>query len=197
MSFRNPKQPKPSKDLDVSHVSGNVSEDIKRLLAYPWESLYLGEDDDGQWRWWGYNSDLFKRTKVTEVSVEKNALEAKKYTGKVVCEIDVERDMVNPDRVLQGGCTAFLADMCTNLCLFALAMHAGGEQNSTSQALNVIYHAPSPLGDRLRITSTTISLGARTMSARVEMWSIKYHRLIASAVHMKMLPSVPAPKTKL
>jgi acyl-coenzyme A thioesterase 13 len=91
MSYRHGKQPKPSKDLDISNVTGNVSDDIKRLIAYPWESLYLGEDDDGQWRWWGYNADLFKRIKVTEVSVEKNVLEPKKFTGKVVCEMDVER----------------------------------------------------------------------------------------------------------
>ncbi|THU89430.1 hypothetical protein K435DRAFT_761110 [Dendrothele bispora CBS 962.96] len=195
MSYRPANQPPPSKDLDISHVSGNVSDDLKRLIAYPCESLYTAQGEDGKWTFSGYNAEIFKRIKITEVSVEKNALEPKKFTGKVVCEMDVERDMINPDGVLQGGCTAFLADMCTNLSLLALAGHTGGEQNSTSQALNVIYHAPSLLGDRLRIVSTTISLGARTMSARVEMWSMKYHRLIASAVHMKMLPS--APQTKL
>jgi len=93
MSFRHANQPKPSKDLDISQVTGNVSDDLKRLIAYPWESLYTAQDEDGQWKWSGYNAELFKRMKVTEVSVEKNALEPKKFTGKVVCEMDVERGM--------------------------------------------------------------------------------------------------------
>lgn len=65
-------------------------------------------------------------------------------------------------------------------------------------------------GDQLRIVSTTLTLGARILSARTEVrkklenwipdfdslplsqiWSLVHHRLVASGTHMKMQPSLP------
>lgn len=39
---------------------------------------------------------------------------------------------------------------------------------NVSQALNTVYHGPAQLGDLLRIVSTTITTGARVLTAQWE-----------------------------
>jgi len=60
---------------------------------------------------------------------------------------------------------------------------------TVSQALNVVFHSPAAIGDKLRIVNTTITVGGRAMSARCEIWNETHHRQVATGLHIKMLPS--------
>jgi acyl-coenzyme A thioesterase 13 len=89
-----------------------------------------------------------------------------------------------------------LVDICSTLTLMIFGKAAGGSGNSSvSQSLSMVYHSPAGLGDKLKIISYTLTIGARAESARTEIWNATHHRLVASGVHIKM--SASAPKTKL
>jgi len=72
----------------------------------------------------------------------------------------------------------------------------GDIRPSVSQALNIIYHSPAAIGDRIRIVNTTLTVGSRVESVRTEIWNVAHHRLVASAVLVKMPASGP-PKAVL
>lgn len=77
--------------------------------------------------------------------------------------------MLNGGGNVHGGCTAYLIDMCTSMAFPALAIYNGGESKpSVSQAINTVYHGPAQLGDVLKIVSTTITMGARILTANCE-----------------------------
>ncbi|KAJ7916938.1 HotDog domain-containing protein [Mycena leptocephala] len=109
--------------------------------------------------------------------------------GKVICELVVTEDMLNGGGTVHGGCSAYLIDMCSTLVLMAC-----GQYVHVSQSLNIVYHSPATLGEKLRIINTTMTIGRRTMTARTEIWNATKHRLVASRVHIKMAPS---PSSKL
>ncbi|KAJ3907319.1 hypothetical protein F5879DRAFT_537885 [Lentinula edodes] len=116
----------------------------------------------------------------------------------LVCEVDVYPDMANNYHILHGGCTAFLIDMCSSLTVVALTMTMNSkptevasfppEFNWLTQTLNVVYHSPSPVGDKLRIVCTTMPLRelSSNVCVRSEIWSTNRHRLVASGVHNMM-----------
>ncbi|EEB95436.1 hypothetical protein MPER_05598 [Moniliophthora perniciosa FA553] len=68
---------------DISHISGNASDDIKEILANP-VSRYLcidGDPDKGT----GYSHEIAKRLIITEVSILKNPEEPQsKEVGRVI-----------------------------------------------------------------------------------------------------------------
>lgn len=130
------------------------------------------------------------------MSIVKKAEEPTKEEGRVVCSLVVTEDMLNGSGTMHGGCAAFLIDYCSSLVDTAYSVTVSGKPIfSVSQALNVVYHSPAVLGDKLRIVNTTITTGARASSARTEIWNETHRRLVASGIHVKMQPS--APKTKL
>ncbi|KAF8142798.1 HotDog domain-containing protein [Mycena galopus ATCC 62051] len=133
----------------------------------------------------GFGDDIFRRLVITHASAENKVEEPLKQEGKVVCELLVTEDMLNGAGTVHGGCTAFLIDLCSTLCLLALRPGIP----SVSQSLNIVYHSPAALGETLRIVNTTMTVGVRTMSARTEIWNATKHRLVASGVHIKMQPS--------
>ncbi|KAF9449045.1 hypothetical protein P691DRAFT_728616 [Macrolepiota fuliginosa MF-IS2] len=184
------------KDItDISHIQGNASDEIKRVLGYPSAFFYAARTED-------FNQPLFgdaivDRLVCTEISLYAKPEEPRKVEAKVVIETTVEEDMLNGGGKIHGGCSALLIDMCSTLALTALSMNANGESiMSVSQALNVVYHSPAGLGDRLRLVNTTLTFGARAHSARTEIWNLTHHRLVASGTHIKMQPSAP-PKPSL
>ncbi|KAF8076883.1 HotDog domain-containing protein [Lyophyllum atratum] len=180
-----------TEDFDVSKIAGNASDDVKSAVADTSFYYAYAHTLDGVT---GpiFGESIMKRVVVTEVSVEKKAEESKKLEGRVVCELTVEDDMVNGGGNIHGGCSAFLIDMCSTMALIALGMTNTGEVNgSVSQSLNVVYHSPAGLGDRLRLVNTTMTLGGRAQSARTEIWNVTHHRLVSSGVHIKMQPSPP------
>jgi acyl-coenzyme A thioesterase 13 len=114
-----------SEDCDIAHISGNASEEVKRLLANPGAFFTnLPLDLKGPI----FGQSITERLVVTEISVDKKADEPKKLEGRVVCEITVEEgillsyswvlfsframsDMVNGGGSIHGGCSAFLIDV--------------------------------------------------------------------------------------
>jgi len=182
-----------SEDQDISHISGNVPDEVKRFVGIP-AIVFKSRVPEVSKPIFG--ESVTNRLLITEISVVPKAEEPKRLEGRVVCEITVEEDMLNGAGYIHGGCSAFLIDMCTTLCMLALSMTSSGELfPSVSQSLNVVYHSPAGLGDRLRLVNTTMTLGARAHSARTEIWNLTHRRLVSSGVHIKMQPSDP--KTKL
>jgi len=181
-------------EVDISKVSGNASENVKSLIASP--TLYLSSQVGGP-QGPLFGGAILKRVVVTEVSVNEKAEEPQRLEGRVVCEIEVEEDMVNGGGNIHGGCSAFLIDMCSTMSLVALKLATSGEcQGGVSQSLNIVYHSPARVGEKLRLVNTTLTMGARAFSARTEMWSLAHHRLVASGVHIKMQSS-SGPKANL
>ncbi|KAH9002446.1 HotDog domain-containing protein [Lactarius hatsudake] len=146
-------------------------------------------------------SDLFgasvgRRVVITEASIVPKAEEASRTEARVVCEVTVEEDMLNPGKSLHGGCAAFLIDRCVYSCS-TLVFIAAGRSAGVSASMNVVYHAPATHGSKLRIVSTAMALGTRIMSARTEIWDVTKKRLCVTGIHVKMEPSPPKNESKL
>ncbi|KAJ3770360.1 hypothetical protein FB446DRAFT_172303 [Lentinula raphanica] len=122
----------------------------------------------------------------------------------LICEVDVSPDMANNHHLLHGGCTAFLVDMCSSLSVVALTMmrrsikspspavqNHPAQFDMLSQSMNVVYHSPSQVGDRLRIVSTTMPMRelVSNVCVQTEIWSTTQHRLVASGVQNMMTMS--------
>ncbi|KAF8871375.1 HotDog domain-containing protein [Gymnopilus junonius] len=171
--------------VDISRIAGNASDDIKRFLGIILTSPRKERSP-------AFAESIQRRLKVTEVSINKKAEEERKTEARVVLELEVSEDMLNGGGNIHGGCSAFLVDTCSTLALIALGMANTGEFSpSVSQSLNIVYHSPAQLGDKLRLVNTTLTLGARAHSARTEIWTITHHRLVVSGTHVKMAPSTP------
>ncbi|EJD05257.1 uncharacterized protein FOMMEDRAFT_105485 [Fomitiporia mediterranea MF3/22] len=163
-------------------IAGNASDHVKQALAIGL-NVFMG---GGR----GFADAIGGRLRIVSADVFRKADEPEKLEGKVVCEIDVEQDMVNGGGNVHGGCSAYLIDLCSTLPIIALSQSTErGGNGGVSQVIDVVYHSPARIGDRLRIVSTTMSLGTRAMSARCEIWNKTHHRLVATGVHIKMDPS--------
>ncbi|TFK46945.1 hypothetical protein OE88DRAFT_1666748 [Heliocybe sulcata] len=172
---------------EASQIRGNVSPEVKQTVASLAPRFAVTPDGKP-----GFASSVGKRLKVTEVSLLPNKEERERRECRVVVELAVEDDMLNGVGTMHGGCSAFLIDNCSTMPLAAYSLATNGPGSlaaGVSQALNIVYHAPALLGDRLRIVSTTIAVGARVMSARCEVWNDTRRRLVVSGVHVKMEPS--------
>ncbi|KLO06574.1 hypothetical protein SCHPADRAFT_882727 [Schizopora paradoxa] len=168
----------PSERPIAGNAAPNVKEKVVELLGF-----FNGGGT-------GFGDKIGLRIAVTEVSVAKKEYEPQKFEGVVICEMTVEEDMVNGAGNLHGGCAAYLVDVCSTLPIAAYQ-----EANSkvsiggVSQVIDMVYHSPAQLGDKLKLISRTLAVGARSMSARCEIWNETHHRLVASGTHIKMEPS--------
>ncbi|KAJ8596744.1 hypothetical protein M405DRAFT_103141 [Rhizopogon salebrosus TDB-379] len=191
----------PTSDTDVSKVEGNISPEIKRAVL---DSVqYLGTKQVSpstgkQLR--VFETELVSRLHLTEVSVLPKAEEPEKLEARVVFEVIADEYMANSNGHLHGGCTAMLIDNCSSIPIYVLGLATSAiytDGGGVSQSLNIVYHSPASMGDKLRIVSTTLTVGNRALSSRCEVWSTTRHRLVASAVHIKMAPSEPKVSAKL
>ncbi|KAJ7058109.1 HotDog domain-containing protein [Mycena amicta] len=162
-------------------VSSAIPPDLRAAILdlrtlYGAEPLPLG---------FGFGDLISARLLVTEASVDEDK-ETGRVSGRLVVEVEVADDMLNSLGNVHGGCSALLVDIGSTLCI--MACYRGPH---ISQSLNIVYHSPAALGDKLRIVSTTIAIGTRVISARTEIWNATRKRLTASAVHVKMRPSAP------
>ncbi|KDR84348.1 hypothetical protein GALMADRAFT_220121 [Galerina marginata CBS 339.88] len=179
--------------FDITRIAGNAPDEIKQTIGDP--SAFLANRRPFETPIFGQS--IQGRLKVTEISINNKAEEERKTEARVVMEVEVSEDMLNGGGNIHGGCSAFLVDTCSSLALLALSMaNTGDVHPSVSQSLNIVYHSPAQLGDKLRIVNTTLTLGARAHSARTEIWNVTHHRLAVSGTHIKMAPSMP-PKSNL
>ncbi|KAI0034355.1 HotDog domain-containing protein [Vararia minispora EC-137] len=159
---------------DAALPSGSAPLDVKRTaLAY-----YSTAAHDER-----FSIDVLRRVRIMEVSVQPKADEPSQVETVIVCETEVERDMLNAAGSMHGGCGAYLVDVCASV-----AIAAAGHIDAVSQTLNMYYHAPALTEHRLRIISRTMSVGSRIASARSEIWDTTSARLCASGVLVKMSP---------
>lgn len=143
----------------------------------------------------GFAASVGVRVALDEISIVKKTEEPTKDECRLVCSLDVTEDMLNGAGSMHGACSAFLIDFCSSLVLTAHSVAAYGKPIfRVSQALDVVYHSPAVIGDKLRIVNTTITMGKRASSARTEIWNDTHRRLVASGVHILMQPSPPKSK---
>jgi len=165
-------------DNAPENIKGNVDIDVKKHVAGVL-SLFMDRGDRG------FADTIGARIRVKEISINQHPNSAKRKQGVVICELEVEQDMINGAGNMHGGCSAYLIDICTSLPLAAVT----GGYAGVSQSINMIYHAPAPQGTKLRIISQTVTTGSRALSSRGEIWDIENERLVASGTHVKMAPS--------
>ncbi|KAH9482208.1 Acyl-coenzyme A thioesterase 13 [Psilocybe cubensis] len=190
-SFVPPTASSATPDFDTSKVAGNAPEEIKRILGDT-RAFFAAFLKPGQKPLNSFGKDIMERMVVTELAILQKAEEPSKLEGRAVLEVDVSEDMVNGGGNIHGGCSAFLIDMASSFALTALTLYETGRLHpSVSQSLNVVYHSPAAIGDRIRLVNTTMTVGKRTESVRTEIWNVTHHRLVASGVHIKMMPSKP------
>ncbi|KAJ8087167.1 hypothetical protein PM082_005995 [Marasmius tenuissimus] len=170
--------------LNPEEIPGNAALEVKQVLALTLASRRVREETFA-------GKTVASKLRISEVSVGKMREEPLKEEGRVVFTLTVDEDMMNLAGGMHGGCTAYLIDLCSSLALSVLVHKMSGSSGgvTVSQALNIVYHSPAPLGDKIRIVNTTISAGKRASSVRTEIWSDTNHRLVASGVHIKMDPS--------
>ncbi|KIO12365.1 hypothetical protein M404DRAFT_993360 [Pisolithus tinctorius Marx 270] len=181
--------------VDVSLIGGNVSTEVKQAFFDVLCEQVKKVNAEGVK---GFEPEIASRTLWKEMSVLKKAEEPGKLEGRIVYEITVEEDMINGNGALHGGCSALLVDNCSTMPMALLSLVTTGHAEfGVSKSLNVLYHAPAMVGDRLRIVSTTLSCGSRVLTSRCEIWDATNHRLIASGVHTKMPGSAPKSSAKL
>ncbi|KAH9972975.1 HotDog domain-containing protein [Lactifluus volemus] len=139
-----------------------------------------------------FGASIGERVVITEASIVPKAEESSKTEVRIVCETTVQEDMLNPGGSLHGACAAFLVDICTTLVFLAAARFPG-----VSVSMDIVYHAPAAPGAKLRIVNTALTVGARIMSARTEIWDDTTKRLCVTGIHVKMEPSLPKSKPKM
>jgi len=98
--------------FDISQITGNASDDIKRTIGNPrgfFKSLRVKDPRSSDLLFGG---SVLKRMKIVEITLNRKAEEEKKMEAKVVVELDVTEDMLNGGGYIHGGCSAFLVDVC-------------------------------------------------------------------------------------
>jgi len=73
--------------LDISHIAGNASDDIKQAIGNPHAFLtgYSNKSHSPSL----FGESIQKRLKVTEISINKKVEEEKKTEARVVVELEV------------------------------------------------------------------------------------------------------------
>ncbi|KAF9226818.1 hypothetical protein BS17DRAFT_748980 [Gyrodon lividus] len=140
----------------------------------------------------GFGAKTGKLLELVDVSILPTPDEPERQQARVVLEMTVSQDMLNGAGKVHGACIIHLVDICSTLPISAVSHARGGAGSpGVSQNINTLYHAPASPGDKLRLINTSMTVGKRTMSARIEIWDVAHHRLVASATQVKMNPSLP------
>ncbi|KAF8635674.1 hypothetical protein AX15_000300 [Amanita polypyramis BW_CC] len=166
---------------DISTVGGNAPDYVKQLNNNTYMSYGVGGEDC-------FGHKVGKAVKFTRVNMERNLERQGRLSATTVAEVEVTKYMLNGAGMLHGGCVAYLIDNCCSTPLVVLGIIHDANGVGVTQAMNVLFHAPAPLGTRLTITSTSIALGGRVMSSRCEIVDKDSGRVIASAFLNKMQP---------
>jgi len=85
--------PHPANDAtleDLSHISGNATDDIKRILGNPGRFYRQLQPENTPPM---FGDSILTRMVVTEISINNKAEEPKKVEGRVVLELDVAEGM--------------------------------------------------------------------------------------------------------
>ncbi|KAK0190359.1 hypothetical protein F5146DRAFT_550574 [Armillaria mellea] len=167
-------------------VTGNAPDDVKQCLRV---FLAVGQTK-------GFGHQVLSKVSISHVSLDASPEQRTRDQSKVVCSLAVTEGMLDAiPGSLHGSCSAFMIDTCSSLGLIAYVLCKTTTScdwdriYTISQTLDVVYHSSALLGDKLKVVSTSMSIGARTMAIRTEIWNTTRQCLVASGVHLKMLPS--------
>ncbi|KAJ4490080.1 HotDog domain-containing protein [Lentinula aciculospora] len=164
---------------DISSVSGNAPDYVKQLNYNTYHSYGVGGEDS-----FGYK--VGKEVKFVDVNINRKLDRQEKLEATTVAEVVVNKYMLNGAGMLHGGCVAYLIDN-TPLVVLGLVQNVNGV--GVTQAMNVLFHSPAPIGTCLQIKSTSVSLGGRVMTSRCEVIDKHTGRAVASAFLNKMQPN--------
>ncbi|KAH7103246.1 hypothetical protein BKA62DRAFT_72357 [Auriculariales sp. MPI-PUGE-AT-0066] len=117
----------------------------------------------------------------------------------MVCGLRVSAEMLAPgENTLSLGFAAYLLDHTSTYPMLGQAFASGRTDDyfGVSQCLQMLFYASAPLGTLLRIESSAIALGSRSLVCRSEIWDSDRSRLVCSAVHVKMSRSTASPPNK-
>ncbi|KAF7335212.1 4HBT domain-containing protein [Mycena sanguinolenta] len=195
-----PDDPASRASLAAQEIAGNVPAYAKQLVCNVFFAYGVGDERDQ----FGYA--VGRATRFVEMSVYPVKSESQQGSGRTktprmeavtVAEVAVTKQMLNGAGMLHGACLTYLIDNCASTPLVVLGILNGTNGVGVTQGMNVLFHAPAPVGSLLRITSSSITMGSRIMSARCEITDKSTSRVVASAFLNKMQPLPQAPKTKL
>ncbi|KAJ3827194.1 HotDog domain-containing protein [Lentinula raphanica] len=164
---------------DITTVSGNAPDYVKQLNYNTYHSYGVGGEEC-----FGYR--VGKEVKFVDVSINRKLDRQERLEATTVAEVVVNKNMLNGAGMLHGGCLAYLIDN-TPLVVLGLIQNVNGV--GVTQAMNVQFHSPAPLGACLQIKSTSVSLGGRVMTSRCEVIDKHTGRPVASAFLNKMQPN--------
>jgi len=129
----------------------------------------------------GFGDQIVARLEIIEATVSKERDEAR-----VVCEIDVEDDMLDIGGKVPGGCLVFFTSLISALPHIILDLSTGGVgAKGAAQVLDTMIHSTACAGDRLRMIGWTLSRDHSKAFGRCEFWSVKHGKLVASASQVK------------
>ncbi|TRM69198.1 HotDog domain-containing protein [Schizophyllum amplum] len=163
---------------DISLITGNAPDYVKQLTCNTFYGYGVGEGD-------AFGSAVGHAVRFKEISIDRKLEKQGRFEATTVADLLVTKHMLNGAGMLHGGCIAYLIDN-TPLVVLGLVSNVNGV--GVTQGMNIMFHAPAPLGTRLRIVSTSVSLGGRVMTARCEIIDRDSGRSVASAFINKMQP---------
>ncbi|KAF8192020.1 hypothetical protein K438DRAFT_1830421, partial [Mycena galopus ATCC 62051] len=166
-----PNDPAASSQIAARGIAGNAPASAKQLVCNVFYAYGVGDQADQ----FGYavgRATRFVDMSVSE-SVERTGRTVERSNSgrmeaETVAEVAVTKQMLNGAGMLHGGCVTYLIDNCASTPLVLLGVLSGTNGVGVTQGMNVLFHAPAPVGSLLRVTSSSISMGSRVMSARCE-----------------------------
>jgi len=168
---------------DITSISGNAPDYVKQLNYNTFVSYGVGDEDS-----FGYK--VGNAVKFVDVSIDQPLEKHGRMEATTVAELVVTKHMLNGAGMLHGAVVTYLIDNCCSTPLVVLGLVQNVNGVGVTQAMNVLFHSPAPLGTRLRIISTSISMGGRVMTSRCEIVDKDSGRVIASAFLNKMQPQM-------
>jgi len=180
----------------AEHIQGNASHEIKQLVANLHQDLMA----EGS----GFGEEVGKNIRIRRVDLHDatpalSQYESRKIRSTVISEIVVDKRMMHKKGSLHGACASYLIATCTSFPMVALHRAQGSTSDfGVSQMMDTMFHAPTEAGSVLRITTTSLAAGKRTLSAKLEAWDVTNDRLVFSGTHLKLLePPAPRARAKL
>ncbi|KAF9020664.1 hypothetical protein BDZ89DRAFT_1093664 [Hymenopellis radicata] len=164
----------------TSTTAGNVSDDIKRLTNNTFLAYGVGGED-------AFGFTTGRAVKFVDIRVDRSVEQHGRLQATTIAEVLVNKNMLNGAGMLHGACAAYLID---NTPLVVLGLVQGTNGVGVTQSMNLMFHSPASTGTRLRIISTSITMGGRIMSAKCEIVSKDTGRMVASGWLSKMQPIV-------
>jgi len=175
-----------------THIRGNAPTRVKQVVA----NLHHELMSEGS----GFGEAVGRNLKICSTDVKAASsmpdeladvgLASRKLRSTVVCEIVVDKYMVNKLGNLHGACSGYLVELCTSFPMVALNAAQGSVNDfGVSQNIDTMFHATTERGSLLRIMSTSLSVGRQALTAKVEAWDVTHDRLVFSGTHMKLLPT--------